>query len=60
MRKEEIIPWLGVSKTTVEEWMRCKVIPVVKVGKMRLFNVIAVERALERFSAKAIGDSQKP
>lgn len=59
LRKEEIGPWLGVSDSVIEDWMRQRVIPVVKVNRVRLFNVVAVERALERFTAKAIGDLQK-
>lgn len=56
LQKREIGPWLGVSESTIEEWMRRRVIPVIKVGKLRLFNVVAVEQALARFTAKAIGE----
>jgi hypothetical protein len=59
LRKEEIGPWLGVSDSVIEDWMRQRVIPVVKVNRVRLFNVIAVQQALERFTAKAVGDFEK-
>jgi excisionase family DNA binding protein len=59
MRKDELAAWLGVSISTIEEWMRGKVIPFVKVNRTTLFRVDAVDRALQKFTIKAVGDFQK-
>jgi len=60
LSKEELAAWLGVGDTTIEKWMRQRVIPVSKIGpKIRLFNVVSVVQALERFTVKAVGGSQK-
>jgi hypothetical protein len=59
LRKEEIGPWLGVSDSVIEDWMRDHVIPVIKIKRVRLFNVVSVKQALGRFEAKAVGDVWK-
>jgi len=59
LRKDQAANWLGVSERCLEDWQRAKVIPYVKVGRVILFRVDALDRALQRFTIKAVGDFQK-
>jgi excisionase family DNA binding protein len=53
---EELCECLGISRRTLGDWMRKKVVPYEKIGGRVLFDVADVDRALRRFRIKAIGD----
>ena len=56
VKKSQLASHLGVSTRTINYWMARRVIPFLKIGKLRLFDVAAVERALKRFEVKSIGE----
>lgn len=49
LRRSEIAQRLGVSESTIRQWMRRKVIPYVQIGYVILFDEKKVRRALDRF-----------
>jgi len=44
-----------VSGRTIQNWMRRKVLPVLKIGRCVRFNIPACDKALARFERKAAG-----
>lgn len=54
-RKGDVANYLGVCPRTVDNWMRSGVIPVIRVGRVTLFNLHEVEEALNKFKVAAKG-----
>jgi uncharacterized protein YjcR len=54
--KQEIADHFGVSPSTIEEWTRRRVIPVIKPStRKNLYRVDHCEAALARFEVKEVG-----
>jgi len=54
--KKEIASHFRVSVTTIEEWVRLRVIPVYKPSpRKNLYHVARCEAALARFEVKEVG-----
>ena len=45
---------LRVCTNTIDDWVKKKVIPVYKRGRVVRFDVDAVDRAMKRFELKAV------
>jgi excisionase family DNA binding protein len=54
LRENEQAAVLQVSKTTLREWRRRKIIPFVKVGRVVLYDPQRVQEALRRFERKEV------
>jgi excisionase family DNA binding protein len=57
----EMAALLGISKRTLSDWMRRRLIPFERIGPNRgrsivMFDVAAVDTALKRWRVKAVGD----
>lgn len=48
-----------ISPRTLDNWLREKRIPVIRVGYIRRFSIEACDRALEKFEVHAV-EPQKP
>jgi excisionase family DNA binding protein len=56
LTKEELGIVLNISPRTIENWMRKRRIPYLKIGKRtRRFNIARVESALNRFEVREAG-----
>jgi excisionase family DNA binding protein len=58
LHKDELAIHLKVSKRTVDNWMKRHVIPYIKVGRTILFRPADVDRALQRFTIRAVGEER--
>ncbi len=47
---------LGISKRLLSNWTKWKRIPVIKCGRVCLFDPTEVDEALSRFRMSAIGE----
>ena len=57
IRRDEAARYLGVSLRTLGEWQQRKLIPYIKIShRVCLFRKADLDRALEKFTTKAIGD----
>ena len=57
LRPREVCRILGISLRTLSEWRRRRIIPYHKVShRVVLFRLRDVDRALERFRIKSIGE----
>lgn len=53
MRPAEVIKMFAVSRRTLSNWQKEKVIPFYKIKKLVLFKRSDIEEALERFRINA-------
>jgi excisionase family DNA binding protein len=56
----EMAGLLGISKRTLSDWMRRRLIPFERIGPSRgrsivMFDIAAVDAALKRWRIKAVG-----
>jgi excisionase family DNA binding protein len=58
LHKDELATVLGVSKRTITNWMKSRAIPFIKVGRTILFRPADVDRALQRFTFRAVGEER--
>jgi excisionase family DNA binding protein len=61
LRPKDMAQRLNISQRTLREWARKRIIPFERIGPPRgrsiiLFDVAAVDRALQRWRSKAVGD----
>jgi excisionase family DNA binding protein len=56
VRIEQYAQIKGVSRYTVRNWIRDKVIPAIKIRKSVLIPFARAEEALEQFARKAQGE----
>lgn len=54
LRKEEEAKLLGISQRCLENWMKSKKVPFMKVGKVVLFNHDRVMAALSKYEIKEV------
>ena len=57
-RKDEVAAMLGISVRTLEGWMRAKVISFIRIKRVVLFRQDMIDRALQRFTVLAIGETK--
>jgi len=46
----------GVCPRSIQNWVKWRVLPVVKVGRAVRFNIAACDHALAKFERKAAGE----
>jgi excisionase family DNA binding protein len=56
LRAADVIQLLPISRRTLGNWTRKRVLPFHRVGKVILFRRADVEQALERFRVAAVGE----
>ena len=56
LRKHELAEWLNVGETTIDKWMRSKVIPFFNRGRVLLFDIEQVRWALNAQSIKSVAE----
>jgi hypothetical protein len=52
VRRDAIVRRYDISSRTLDNWIRLKRIPFLKIGKILLFSVEACDQALQRFEIK--------
>ncbi len=57
-RKDGAAAMLGISVTTLESWMRARVISFVRIKRVVLFRQDMIDRAMQRFTVLAIGETK--
>ncbi len=56
LRRRDAARFLGISLRTLSEWQRARVVPFIRVShRITLFKLTDLERAMERFTIKAVG-----
>jgi hypothetical protein len=58
LRKNELATWANVSERTINNRMKRRIIPFVKVGRTILFRLDAADKSLQRFTVRAVGDDR--
>ena len=56
IRAKELCEGLGISRRSLAEWQKRRVIPFYKIRRQILFDVAEVEHALRRFRYIAVGE----
>lgn len=46
---------LGISRRQLSNWMKAGIVPYLKLGRLVLFDPIAVDAALTRFESQEVG-----
>ena len=59
LRPRDALEMLPVSRRTLSNWQRRRVIPFYRVGRIILFKRCDIEEALERFRVAAIGEPKR-
>ena len=59
LRPRDALEMLPVSRRTLSNWQRRRVIPFYRVGRVILFKPCDIEEALERFCVAAIGEPKR-
>jgi excisionase family DNA binding protein len=59
LRPQDVLEMLPVSRRTLSNWQRRRVIPFYRVGRIILFKRCDIEEALERFRVAAIGEPRQ-
>jgi hypothetical protein len=53
VRRKAIEKRYGVSARCLDNWMKAKIIPRIKIGRVLLFDPMKCDKALERFEIKS-------
>lgn len=56
LRKGQAAEAMGIGRRTLNDWMRRKIIPYRKIGKIVLFSAEDLKTALDGFRHRAIGE----
>lgn len=57
LRKEDAAEYLNISIRTLSEWMRRRIVPFSKIShRICLFRAIDLDRAMDRFRVRAVGE----
>ena len=56
LRRDATCRYLGISPRTLSDWQRRRIVPVIKVGRTVLFRKEDLDRALARFTIRAVGE----
>ena len=56
LRPRDVLEILPVSRRTLSNWQRRRLIPFYRVGRTVLFKCADIETALERYRVAAIGE----
>jgi excisionase family DNA binding protein len=56
LRPAEAVRLLPVSRRTLSNWQRRRVIPFYRIGRTVMFKRADIEAALERFRIAAVGE----
>jgi DNA-binding transcriptional MerR regulator len=59
MRRGDAAKHCGVSIRTLADWQAARIVPYIRIShRVVLFKISELEKALDRFTIKAIGDSR--
>ena len=56
LRPREVVDVLSISRRTLSNWQRCRVLSFYRIGRVVLFKRSDIEAALERFRIAAVGE----
>jgi len=60
MRREAAARFCGVSVRTLAEWQSARLVPFIRVShRVCLFKVSELEKALDRLTVRAAGESRQ-
>ncbi len=57
MTKEELARYYRCSPRTINNYMRRRILPYVKIGRVTRFNVAACDQAMLAFQSKTIWET---